>query len=76
MKKQRQLVEIYRAAGEAEAQIIRSLLEDNGMPCFLKANAAPSVHAFAVDGMGEVAVLVRADMANKARQLIGEEGDA
>jgi len=76
VKKQRKTVEIYRAASEAEARIIKSFLESNGIPCLMKANAAPSVHAFAVDGMGEVVILVWEDVADKARELIREEEDA
>jgi hypothetical protein len=34
------------------------------------------VHAFAIDGMGEVAILVWEDMVDKARELIREEEDA
>jgi hypothetical protein len=74
--KQRKMVAIYRAASEAEARIIKSFLESNGIPCLLQANAAPSVHAFAVDGMGEVTVLVWEGVAEEARELIREEEDA
>ena len=70
------MVEVYRAAGEAEAQIIKGLLESYGISCFLKSNAAPSVHVFAVDGMGEVRVLVQEEVAGKARELIRGEGNA
>ena len=76
MTKQKKMVAIYRAASEAEAGIIKSFLESNGIPCLLKANAAPSVHAFAIDGMGEVAILVWEDMADKARELVRGEEDA
>ena len=68
------MVEVYQAVGEAEAQIIKGLLESNGVSCFLKSNAAPSVHAFATDGMGEVKVMVGESMAEKARKLIAGEG--
>jgi len=74
MGKQAKLVEVYRAAGEAEAQIIKGLLESNGIYCLLKSNAAPSVHAFAIDGMGEVKVMVNKLMVEKARRLIVGEG--
>ena len=76
MIKQKKMVEIYRAASEAEARIIKSFLESNGIPCLMKANAAPSVHAFAIDGMGEVVILVWEDVVEKARELIREEEDA
>ena len=68
-----ELVEVYKAAGEAEAQIIKGLLETNGIPCLLKSLAAPSVHVFTVNGMGEVKVMVWESMAEKARGLIKGE---
>ena len=71
-----ELVEVYKAAGEAEAQIIKGLLESYGIPCLLKSLAAPSVHVFTVNGMGEVKVMVWESMAEKARGLIRGEDDA
>ena len=68
------LVEVYRAAGEIEAQVIKGLLESNGIYSLLISNSAPSVHVFAVDGMGEFKVMVWESMAGKARELIGGEG--
>jgi len=68
-----ELVEVYKAAGEAEAQIIKGLLESYGIPCLLKSLAAPSVHVFTVNGMGEVKVMVWESMAEKARGLIRGE---
>ena len=65
---------VYRAAGELEAQIIQGLLQSYGIPCLLKSNAASSVHAFAVDGMGEVRIMVWESMAGRAKGLIREKG--
>jgi len=56
-----------------EAQVIKGLLESFNIPCFLKSNAAPSVHLFTVDGMSEVKVMVVADKADEARELIVSE---
>ncbi|MDP6448764.1 MAG: DUF2007 domain-containing protein, partial [Dehalococcoidales bacterium] len=56
--KSKEMIEVYRAVGESEAQLIRGLLESYGIPSLLKSNAAPSVHMFVVDGMGEVRVMV------------------
>ena len=68
------MVEVYWAKGEAEAQIIKRLLENSGIPCLIKSNAAPSAHVFTVDGMGEFRVMVRESMAEEARKLIvGED---
>jgi len=70
------MAEVYRAAGEAEAQIIKGLLNSHGIDCLLKSNASPSVHMFAVDGMGEVRVMVWESAADKARELIKGENYA
>jgi hypothetical protein len=64
------MVEVYKAPNEMEAQVIRGLLESYGIPCFLKSNAAPSVHMFTIDGMGEVKIMVLEKMADSARKLI------
>jgi hypothetical protein len=69
------MVEVYRARGEAEAQVIKGLLESYDIPCLLQSNAAPSVHMFTVDGMGEVRVMVRKSMADESRELIGGAGN-
>ena len=73
MSKSQELIEVYKAAGELEAQVIKGLLESYGIPCFLKSHAAPSVHMFAVDGMGEVKVMVRQSGAEEAKKLIKRE---
>ena len=70
MSKDRKLVEVYKSASEMEAQVIKGLLESYGIPCLLKSNAAPSVHVFTVDGMGEARVMVWDSMAERARELI------
>jgi hypothetical protein len=65
------LVDVYRASGEMEAHVIKGLLESNGIPCILRSDAATSVHAFTVDGMGEVAVAVLESRAEEAMRIIG-----
>ncbi len=70
MRESEKLIEVYKSASDMEAQVIRSLLESYGIPCLLKSKVAPSVHMFAVGGMGEVRVMVRDSMVEKARELI------
>jgi hypothetical protein len=72
-EKEEKLVEIYLAHGEAEAQVVKAKLESSGIPALLKSAAAPSVHVFVVDGLGEYRVMVPASLAEEARQLV--EGD-
>jgi hypothetical protein len=69
------MVEVYRAPNGMEAQVIKSLLESFNIPCFLKSNAAPSVHTFTMDGMGEVKIMVLESLAEKARELIVSDGN-
>jgi len=76
LSKSEELVEVYKAAGELEAQVIKGLLESYGIPCFLKSHAAPSVHMFAVDGLGEVKIMVIESRAERAKQLVGREEHA
>ncbi|MFC2017662.1 DUF2007 domain-containing protein [Chloroflexota bacterium] len=67
------MVEVYRAAGDMEAHVIKGLLESYAIPCLLKSVAAPSVHSFAVDGMGEVKIMVWEQNAEEARRLTRRE---
>ena len=70
MKNKEQMVEVYQASGDMQAQVIKSLLESYGIPCLLKSHAAHSVHVFTVDGMGEVKIMVWESMVEKAKRLI------
>ena len=67
------LAEVYKASNEMEAQVIKSLLESFNIHSFLKAHAAPSVHMFTIDGLGEVRVMVREEDADTARLLINRD---
>ncbi len=65
------MIEVYRAAGEVEAQIIKGLLESNGIPCLFKYHTLPSVF----DSIGEVRVMVNDSMAGEAKRLITRKND-
>jgi hypothetical protein len=64
------MVEVYRAAGEMEAQVIKGLLESYGIPCFLKGDAARTIYGLTVDGLGEVRIMVQESIAEEAKRLI------
>ncbi len=70
MSKGKKLIEVYWSTNEMEALVIKSLLESYGISCLLKSNAAPSVHVFTMNGMGEVKIMVWDSEAEKARELI------
>lgn len=59
-----------------EAQVIKGLLESYGIPSLLKSHAAPSVHMFTINGMGEVKIMVMRSMAERAKELIMSDKDA
>jgi hypothetical protein len=63
LKSNEKMVEVYHAHNEMEAQVIKTLLESFNIPCFMKSNAAPSVHTFTMDGMGEVKIMVLESLA-------------
>lgn len=64
------LVEICQASNEIEAQLIRGLLESSGIDCTLKGEALRLTHSITVNGLALVAVLVRPEDAERAKQLI------
>ncbi len=70
MSNQPDMVEVYKAKGELEAQVIKGLLESYGIPCVLSSHAASSVHSFAIDGLGEVRVMVSKPQEEAARKLV------
>jgi len=65
---ERGLVEVRRC-DQAEAIVVRSLFESEGIPTLLRSRLAHSVHPFSV-GQGEVVVLVPASEAARSRRLL------
>jgi hypothetical protein len=61
---------VYTANGEVEAQAIRAALVAAGIPASIKMEAAQQLFAVTVDGLGAVKVLVPADRADEARDVI------
>jgi len=59
-----------RRCDRAEAVVVRSLLESEGIPVVLHARIAHSVHPFTVGAQGEVVVLVPADAVARTRRLL------
>jgi hypothetical protein len=69
------LVMVYKAKGEPEAQVVKGLLECNDIPAIITSDAAPSVHVFTIDGLGEYKIMVPETRAEEARDLIRGEED-
>lgn len=64
------LEEVTRVGDQAEALVVRGLLEAYGVRVVLRTHVAQSVHPFTVGGQGEVRILVpRADAVESRRLL-------
>ena len=59
-----------RRCDRAEAVVVKSLLESEGIPTLLRAHLANSVHPFTVGDQGEVVILVPQAEAERAHQLL------
>ena len=64
------LVELYRARNDMEAQVIRGLLESHGVSCVLRGEAVRFTHSITIDGLAEVRILVRPDDLDRAREIM------
>jgi hypothetical protein len=56
--------------GEVEEQQLRAFLEAHGVSTRVEGEALRKTHAFVLDGLGEVRILVPAEQAGEARDLI------
>jgi len=68
------LKEVFSVWGPAEAEVIKSFLESNGIRCILKGLVVQSVHPFSADGLGEIKIFVLEKDYEIARKLITEKG--
>ena len=67
---ERALTELHRC-DHAEAVVLKSLLESEGIPAMLRSRLALSVHPFSVGAQGEVIVLVPERELARSRVLLG-----
>lgn len=75
-----ELVVVYTAAGQAEANLIKSLLEAEGIPAGIVQEGAGAAFGFTVGLMGQADILVAEENAAQARDILeamerGELGD-
>jgi hypothetical protein len=68
---------VYVASGEVHAQQIRSFLAAAGIPSAERGEALRITHGLTVDGLGAVEILVSAEDAAHARDILqsAEAGD-
>ena len=61
---------IHTAQGDMEAEQVRSFLEAHGVQTFVRGEALRKTHGLTLDGLGEVAILVRPEQEAAARELM------
>ena len=67
-----ELVEVWCAPNEVEAQMVKALLEGSRIPCVLSGESLRLTHGITVDGLAEVRILVRATEAKRAGEIVEE----
>ena len=60
------------AQGEIEAQVLRSILESEGIVVAYTTNIAQNVYPISVDGLGEITLHVPAEDRKRAEEIIRE----
>ena len=65
-------VEVHTVQGQMEAEIVQACLSSCGIKSTTQGLAVQSVHAFTVDGMGKIKILVLESDAETARQIIAD----
>jgi len=64
------LAEVRRCRDQAEALVVKSVLESQGHAVVLRSHVAQSVHPFSVGDQGEITVLVPTQDAPRARRAL------
>ena len=64
------IVKVGSVSGKIEAEILRGLLESNGISVWLVHEAVASVYGFGVGPLAEVDLMVLASQAEQAIQII------
>ena len=63
---------IFRTWSDAEAELLRGLLESYGIPCRITSDITHSVYPLTVDGLGEIRLSVPSEAAEEARRILNE----
>lgn len=67
-----QPVVVATVQGEFEEQALRAFLEANGIPTVVRGEALRKTHAFVLDGLGAVEIMVAPEHELEARDLIAK----
>jgi hypothetical protein len=64
------LREVHKVWSLTEADIIKSVLESEGIPCFFQGNISHSIYPFDVNGLGEVKIFVNESDYEAAKEIL------
>ncbi len=70
MTKKPDWVVVHTVQGTLTAEVYKSHLESEGIPVFLRVESAGRVFGLSMEISGEVGILVPAEFAEEARQII------
>lgn len=68
------IVVVAEVAGDLQAEMLRGLLEAQGIRVVLSEESAARTYGINLPGLGLIQVLVRADQAEAARQVLEDYG--
>jgi len=66
------LVKVRRCRDQAEALVVRALLDGHGIPAMMRGQLVQSVHPFSVGDAGAVTLFVAAADADRALSLLAQ----
>ena len=61
---------VFVASGDIEAEQVRGFLASAGIPAFIRGETLRKTHGLTIDGLGRVEVVVAADDAEQAQELL------
>jgi hypothetical protein len=66
------LVELAKVQGDFEAQVLKGMLESEGIEVAVRTGVTPNILPFTVDGLGQVKLFVRESDYEAAKALMRE----
>ncbi|MDP2919325.1 MAG: DUF2007 domain-containing protein [Dehalococcoidia bacterium] len=71
-RKEQKFVTVAVVNGELKANVLKSRLESEGIPVFLRYESAGRVYGFSINGLGEIKICVPQEFADDAKQILEE----
>ncbi len=66
------LKEVHKVWGLAEAEVIKSFLESQGIPCYFQSKILHTVYPFTADGLGEIKIFVLEKDYEAAKEVLSD----